>query len=374
MRNYEKINLPDFMDISFIDSSLEPIVAKVANGERLSFEDGMILEVSEDIHSICRLADLVRERMHGNRIGYISNVHIDYTNICVSKCKFCAYWRDAESDSAYTLTSDEAIERVPNDVQEIHLVGGLNPTLPLSYFLDILKGLKERFPEAVIKAFTAVEIYELTRRSGLGPWSVLDRLHDAGLGMLPGGGAEIFDEGIRNIVCPYKASADDWLFIHRSAHEMGIPSNSTMLHGHIEKPEHRIDHLIRLRGVQDDTGGFVAHIPLPYLPGNNSLSGTHAVDGTLDIREIAIARLMLDNIPHIKAYWRALGIRMAQAGLRAGADDLDGTVNREDIMHEAGSGEPRGLTLVQLRKIIKGAGLEPYRRNAFHESMEEAAV
>lgn len=364
-----------FGEIAAFDSKLEAIIGKVADGRRLSFMDGLILENTDDILTVCRLADAARELKHGSNTGYISNVHINYTNVCKSRCKFCAFWRAADSEDAYTLSVDEAIERVPKDVQEIHIVGGLNPSLPLEYFTELLGAMKENFPKAVLKAFTAVEIHDLSVRIKKEPGYVLKMLKDAGLGMLPGGGAEIFDEEIRKEVCPNKATSVEWLNIHRIAHEMGIKSNSTMLHGHIENARHRINHLLRLRELQDETGGFIAHIPLPYLNENNELSGkANPVNGSLDIRQVAVARLILDNIPHIKAYWRVLGVRMAQTALRAGADDIDGTVDREDIMHEAGSSEPRGLSLLQLKQLIKGAGLVPEKRNAFHESIEEVSV
>jgi aminodeoxyfutalosine synthase len=364
-----------FEEISTLDTALEPVFGKISDGQRLSFEDGLVLEHSDDLSAIAMAADCVRERMQGNRAGFISNVHIDYTNICISRCKFCAYWRNGDSDDAYELSPDEAVERVPDDVQEIHMVGGLNPNLSLGYFIELLATLRDNFPKATLKAFTAVEIHALCQRLNLDPEDVLRKFKNSGLGMLPGGGAEIFNDEIRREICPNKASADGWLDIHRIAHGLGIPSNTTMLYGHIEKPGHRIEHLIRLRILQDKTRGIVAHIPLPYLRGGNELArDAHPVDGSLDIRQIAIARLMLDNIPHIKAYWRALGVRLAQVGLRAGADDIDGTVSREDIMHEAGSEAPRGLSLLKLKQIIKGAGLEPYRRNSFHEVIEEVSV
>ena len=356
------------------DPRLESLSEKISAGERLSREDGMVLEETGDLHCVCMLADSVRRRLHGKRTGYAVNVHINYTNICVSGCGFCAFGRAPGSDGTYVLSRDEAVERVPDGVDEIHLVGGVNPDLSLDYFVELLRALKAAFPAATLKALTAIEIHALAKREGLEVEELLRILRDAGLGMLPGGGAEIFDERIRRRICPVKATGEEWLDVHRVAHKLGIPSNTTMLYGHVEKPEHRVDHLLRLRELQDEaegSAGVIAHIPLPYLPGGTDLGETAgAPNGSLDLRQTALARLMLDNIPHIKAYWRALGIRMAQAALTAGADDLDGTVGREEVMHEAGSDAPRSLAPQYFESIIRGAGLEPYRRDSFHRPVK----
>ena len=365
----------DFPEIPTIDPVLELIIKKVAVCERLSRDDCLALEESKDFHAVCRLADAARYRLHGDRATYINNAHIDYTNICVSRCKFCAFSRRENDEDAYVLTAEEIVGRVPEGVDEIHIVGGVNPSLHMDYFVDVLQALRDYFPDATLKAFTAVELKALADRESRDIESVLIELKEAGLGMLPGGGAEIFDSEIRGKTCPNKATAEEWLDVHRIAHRLGIPTNSTMLHGHIESPEHRVDHLLKLRELQDETGGFVAHIPLPYLHGNNELKDIAALpNGVLDIKQVAMARLILDNVPHIKAYWRAMGIRSAQLGLRAGADDLDGTVGREDIMHDAGSDAPRALTRDRMETIIKEAGLRPYRRDAFHNPLEEAKV
>jgi aminodeoxyfutalosine synthase len=358
--------------ISIVDPALEAIVAKVRDGVRLSREDGMTLEKTRDIHTLCGLANEMKRRRCGNRAGYIVNAHIDYTNVCVSGCSFCAFGRDKSDPDAYTLSAEEVIERIPEGVDEIHIVGGVNPDLGLKYFLDLLSTLRAKFPSATLKALTAVEIHALASREGLPVSEVIEKLKDAGLAMMPGGGAEIFDEKMRERICPGKITGKEWLDVHRVAHGMGIPTNCTMLYGHVENAEHRIDHLLRLRELQDETGGFVAYIPLPYLKGANKLADEAGPpDGTLDIRQVAIGRLILDNVPHIKAYWRALGIRMAQVALLAGADDLDGTVEKEDIMHVAGSDAPRSLTSKRLQRIITEAGLEPYRRDSFHNPVQE---
>jgi len=365
--------VPKTPQISLTDPLLEPMAEKIRSGERLSRDDGIALEKSRDIHSICRLADEVKRRLHGDRAGYIINAHIDYTNVCVSGCAFCAFGRDRDDPDAYTLNAEEVVERIPDGVDEIHIVGGVNPDLDLGYFLDLLTALRSNFPSATLKAFTAVEIHALSKREGLEVSEVISRLKDAGLGMMPGGGAEIFDSGVRKRICPGKAKTEEWLEVHRTVHRMAMPTNCTMLYGHIEKAEHRVDHLLRLRELQDETDGFVAYIPLPYLRGANRLADEAGPpDGTLDIRQVAIARLLLDNIPHVKAYWRALGTGMAQVALRSGADDLDGTIQSEDIMHVAGSDAPRNLTSERLERLIRQAGLEPYRRDSFHRPVVEA--
>jgi aminodeoxyfutalosine synthase len=361
-----------FPEIPTSDPKLAAVIEKVSRAKRLSREDGLALERSPDLHAVCALGDAVRARMHANRIGYVVNTHIDYTNVCVSRCRFCAFGRDLEDRDAYTLSPEEACDRVPEGVDEIHVVGGVNPALGLDYFIDLLRALGERAPGAMMKAFTAIELHALATRESLEISDMLRELKDAGLGMLPGGGAEIFDPGIRSRICPNKANAEEWLGVHRAAHEMGIPTNSTMLYGHVERDEHRVDHLLRLRELQDETGGFVAHVPLPYLRGGNALAGVAPPpNGALDLRQIALARLMLDNFAHIKAYWRALGTGTAQVALRAGADDLDGTVSREEVMHEAGSDAPRSLSSARMEALISEAGLSPYRRDALHMPLKE---
>jgi len=368
-------DMREFKDISTSDPRLKRIIEKIEAAERLNREDGLVLERTNDLHTVCQLADTAKEHLYGNRASYIVNTHIDYTNICKSMCTFCAYSRTPDSDDAYVLTPEEAVDRVDENSDEIHVIGGINPSLPFQYFHDLVSTLKHHFPKATIKAFTAVELHDLALREKRDIGSILKELKDAGLEMLPGGGAEIFDPEIRSRICPDKATGDEWLEVHRTAHGLGISTNSTMLHGHIEKPSHRIDHLLSLRNLQDETGGFIAHIPLPYLQGNNELSElAMPQNGLLDLRQIAIARLILDNIPHIKAYWRVLGIRMAQAGLMSGADDIDGTIGREDVMHDAGSSAPRSMSPKRLAQIIENTSLNAYRRDALHRSKKEVTI
>ena len=360
-----------FYEINISDPRLVPLLDKVANDVRLSFDDGMLLDRTFDFHSVMQLADRFRERKVGKKASYIVNAHLNYTNVCVSGCKFCAYWKARDASDAITLSPEEAVRRIPPGIDEIHIVGGVNPDLDLKYHLDLLTALRKAFPKAVLKAFTAVEIHALAGREKLTVEDILKELINAGLGMIPGGGAEIFNEKIRKEICPVKSTSEEWLDVHRAAHGLGLRSNSTMLHGHIEGSGDRIDHLLRLRKLQDETGGFVAHIPLPYLHGSNELAErTYALSGLMDVRQVAVARLMLDNVTNIKAYWRVFGVKLAQVCLRAGANDLDGTVSREDIMHEAGSDAPRSLTPQVMEKLIRDAGFEPFRRDSFHAPID----
>jgi aminodeoxyfutalosine synthase len=354
------------LEIRTSDRKLEGVVSKVENGERLSFDDGLVLEATRDFHALVSLAHSVRLRKHSLDTGYIVNAHLDYTNICISKCRFCVYGVDRSDSGAFLIDPSSAPSLVPPDVDEIHVIGGIDPSLSLDYFVELVKSLHHANPRAVIKAFTAVEIFALAQREHRDPVEILSILKEAGLGMLPGGGAEIFAEEIRKQCCPSKASADDWLSIHRAAHRLGIPSNSTMLYGYIEKPEHRIAHLVRLRELQDKTGGFIAHVPLPYIKPGSAIR-----NGVLDLRQTAIARLMLDNFPHIKIYWKALGLKVAQVGLLCGADDIDGTIVMEKVMTSSGSDSPQKLSSDELRRIITAAGLKPIRRDAFHKPMED---
>ena len=367
--------MPEFEDIRPSDPVLDPILEKVAVGERLTFDDGITLEKTRDIHTVAQMADAMRERTNGDRIGYILNTHIDYTNICSATCKFCAFYRRPNDKDAYVLSKEEILGRINEWADEIHLIGGINPAIDLEYYLDVISAIKEKYPNATVKALTAVEYFALARREKCDVETILIKFKDAGLGMLPGGGAEIFHPEIRKKILVGKADADQWLDVHRTAHKLGIPSNCTMLHGHVEGPEHRVDHLLRLRVLQDETGGFVAHVILPYLHGNNALSDQASPpSGFLDLRQISIARLLLDNIKHIKSYWRVLGPKLAQMGLRAGADDLDGTIVYEEVMHRAGIDAPLQLMPEQLEDMIREVGLTPFRRDSLHRPIEEVAA
>src|SRR5216684_1971666 len=311
------------------DPLLVPIHEKVLARERLSANDAMALYRTGDILAVGWLANHVRERMHGNITYFNVNRHINPTNVCVAACRLCAFGRKKDSTGAYTMALEEAFETAASGyteaVTEFHIVGGLHPDLPFQYYLDLIAGLKERFPQVHIKALTMVEIAFLAKRAKLSIEETLRQLKSVGLDSLPGGGAEIFNERVRRIICDHKIDGNEWIETARTAHQLGLHSNCTMLYGHIESDEDRVDHLVRLRRLQDETHGFVTYIPLAFHPDNTPLQHIPKTTGFLDIKNIAVARLMLDNIPHIKAYWIMMTPRIAQIALRFGADDIDGT-------------------------------------------------
>lgn len=360
---------------------LASIHDKVLAGERLSFDDGMRLFTCPDINAVGALAHHVRSRLHGNITYYVVNRHVNYTNVCVNGCTFCAYRRDTlEEPGAFTLSREDILQRVQGDgasplaIDELHIVGGCHPNLPLEWFEELLRAVRHLRPDLKVKAFTAVEIAHFARLAGISTLEVLQRLKDAGLVMMPGGGAEIFDPEIRRRICPHKADAETWLRVAGEAHSLGIVTNCTMLYGHIERYEHRVDHLCRLREQQDRSGGFTCFIPLPFLTENSRLSLPEAQLGPqrgLDqLRTVAVSRLLLDNIPHIKAYWVMMGIKPAQTALWYGADDLDGTIVEEHIGHMAGADSAQALTIEELETMIRHAGFQPVRRTATFEAME----
>ena len=330
----------------------------------MSLEDGLQLFRSADLLAVGAMAQEVRERMHGRRAFYAVNLHLNPTNICSTRCEFCAFSRDAGAPDAYALTLDEIEQKVRDaiarfQVNEVHIVGGHNPALGLDYYLEMMRRIRGLSGDVFIKAFSAPEIGDLAKRSGVSWTEVLSRLREAGLNGMPGGGAEIFDPEVRLKICPKKISAEEWLGIHRAAHGMGIKTNATMLYGHIETDAQRGAHLLKLRELQDETQGFSAFVPLAYHPGNNALPGGHETSGFLDLKVLSISRLLLDNIPHIKAHGAATGLKFVQAALSFGADDMGGTNLQERVMHEAGSRAPEHLSSVDLVRCIKGAGFEP---------------
>src|SRR6202000_808600 len=329
------------------EAALEPIAEKAQRGERLSYEDGLALYRSGDILAVGWMANLVRERKHGDTAYFNVNRHINPTNVCVASCRLCAFGRKKGAADTYTMALEEAWETagkgLTEAVTEFHIVGGLHPDLPLEYFLDLVRGLKERFPQVHIKAFTMVEVAFFARRAKLSIRETLERLRDAGVDSLPGGGAEIFADRVRHIICDHKIDGDEWLDTARTAHQLGLKSNATMLYGHIENEEDRVDHLLRLRAVQDDTHGFQTFIPLAFHPDNTPLEHLPRTTGLTDIKQIAVSRLLLDNFPHIKAYWQMMTPKIAQIALRFGADDIDGTVIEEKIYHDAGATTPQGM-------------------------------
>jgi aminodeoxyfutalosine synthase len=363
--------LPENLQIE--DTALLPIAEKVLAGGRLGFQEGVTLYHSHDLLTLGYLAHHVRVKMHGMRTYFNVNRHINPTNVCVASCKLCAFGRKPDGPGAYTMALDEALrvagENWSEAVTEFHIVGGLHPDLPFDYYLDLLRGLKRRFPSVHRKGFTAVEVGYFSHVTRLSIREVLQRMKDAGLDSLPGGGAEIFAPAVRRVICDHKIGAYTWLKVHRLAHEMGMHTNATMLYGHIESAEDRVDHLLQLRKLQDETHGFQTYIPLAFHPANTELGKLVEHDetsGFMDLKNVAVARLLLDNFPHIKAYWIMMTPRVAQVALRFGADDLDGTVVEEKIYHDAGAKTPQALTRMQLIRLILEAGGEPFERDTLY--------
>ncbi len=355
------------------DAALKPIADRVLAGERLSFDDGLALYRSSDVLAVGWLANFVRERMHGDVTYFNVNRHINPTNVCVASCRLCAFGRKKGDSAGYTMALEEAWETAASGyseaVTEFHIVGGLHPDLPFEYFLDLVRGLKERFPKVHIKAFTMVEVAFLARRAKLTIEQTLLRMHEAGVDSMPGGGAEIFAPHVRSVICDHKIDGQEWLDTARLAHRLGFRSNATMLYGHIESDADRVDHILRLREVQDETGGFQTFIPLAFHPANTALDHLPVTTGLTDIRQIAVSRLLLDNFAHIKAYWQMMTPKIAQIALRFGADDLDGTVIEEKIYHDAGAKTPQGMTRKQLCRLITEAGRVPVERDTLYHAV-----
>jgi len=354
----------------FQDQALFSLYDKVLGQERLSREDGLTLFRSRDLLGVGYLANQVRERLHGRKAHYIYNQHLNYSNVCVNGCQFCAFGKTADDREAYTMTLPEVFakvrERLGEPISEIHIVGGLHPDLPFAYYLDMLRGIKALRPEVHLQAFTAVEIAHLADLAGLSVADTLLSLKEAGLGSLPGGGAEVFSPRIRSSLCPKKLSPEGWLSVAQTAHRLGLKTNATMLYGHVESVEERVDHLLQLREAQDETGGFVTFIPLAFHPKNTRLSHLPETTGFDDLKNLAVARLLLDNFPHIKAFWIMIGPKLAQLSLAFGADDLDGTVIEEKITHMAGATTPMGLNRAELLHLIREAGCEPVERDTLY--------
>jgi aminodeoxyfutalosine synthase len=360
------------------DAHLEPIAAKVLAGERLSFEDGVALYRSPDLLALGWLANHVREKRHGDVCYFNVNRHINPTNVCVAHCKLCAFGRSPEAPGAYTFALEEIWQRAEQGLREgateFHLVGGLHPDLPFEYFLDLIRGLKARCPAVHLKAFTMVEVGYFARISKLSIRDTLLALKDAGVDSLPGGGAEIFNPRVRKVICDHKVSGQQWLNIARTAHQIGLRSNATMLYGHIETDEERVEHLLALRALQDETGGFVAFIPLAFHPENTGLAHLPKPTGFTDLKTMAISRLLLDNFDHIKAYWIMLTPRVAQIALRFGADDMDGTVVEEKIYHDAGATTAQFTPRAQLERLIREAGRVPVERDTLYRPIDRSKM
>ena len=352
---------------------LGPIRDKVLAGERLDDAEGLRLLEARDLAAVGALANHVREARHGDLTFYNRNVHLNPTNVCVATCKFCSFARkdDQTASEGYTLSLDEAVEKVlskrPLGITEVHIVSGLHPDLPWSYYTELLRRIRAAWPELAIKAFTAIEIHFFARTFGKSYAEVLTELREAGMDTMPGGGAEIFAPRVRRKICDDKATADEWLEIHRTAHRLGIKTNATMLYGHIERLDERIDHMRRLREMQDETHGFQVFIPLAFHPEHNMIGKAFPKPTGYDsLRTLAVARLYLDNFDHVKAYWVSLGERLAQTSLAFGVDDVDGTVLEERIYHMAGATTPQALSERNLHQLIRAAGRVPAERDSLY--------
>lgn len=349
---------------------------KIRHGERITEEEAISLFYTSDVHALGRMTEYVRRRWNGNKAYYIVNRHINYSNVCIDSCRFCAFAKTAGEQDSFTYSIDDMLARAEEGeaqgATEFHIVGGLHPDLPYEYYLQLMQTLKSRFPQVHLKCFTAVEISHLSKLSGRSIRHVLEDLIDAGLGSLPGGGAEMFSERVRDKICPGKLYVDEWLEVHRTAHSLGLRSNATMLYGHIETPEEIVDHLARLRPLQDETGGFLTFIPLRFQSKNTRLEGVMCT-GLKDLKVHAVSRVYLDNFPHIKSYWTMLGVKTAQVMLRFGADDFDGTVVDEKIVHMAGSKSPKLLPVSTIRRLIEEAGREPVERDTLFQPIRRTA-
>ena len=357
-------------------SGLGAILEKVLAGERLSGGDGMTLYTHPDLLAVGALANEVRERRHGSVAYYIINQHINHTNICVAGCKFCAFYRTARQSDAYVLSPEDVERRmrehIDKPIREIHMVGGVNPDLPLGYYQDVIRAMKRVRPDVHVKAFTMVEIAAMAENFAMTPEDVMRRLQGAGLGSIPGGGAEILTDHAHQVLFKGKIDHRAWIEIAKTAHRLGLRSNATMMYGHVETIEERLDHMQLLREAQDETGGFMAFIPLAFHPENTRLSHLPRPSAADELRNLAVGRLMLDNFPHIKAYWIMMTPRVAQAGLHFGADDLDGTVVTEEIYHRAGSTSPQMISVRQMVALIEEAGRTPVERDSLYNPVGAA--
>ncbi|MGD1147000.1 MAG: aminofutalosine synthase MqnE [Thermoanaerobaculaceae bacterium] len=360
----------------FPDARVARVADRVIGRERLSFEDGVLVATTPDLLGIGRLANHVRERLHGDATFFNVNRHLNPTNVCVASCALCAFAEKYGGSRGWTYTVEQAVEVAGRDVNqavtELHIVGGLHPKLGVEYYEALFKALKVRFPWVHLKALTMVELDFLSQRSKLPVEEVVRRLVDAGLGSCPGGGAEIFAERVRAQICDHKTSGERWIEIARTVHRLGLKSNCTMLYGHIETPEERVDHLVRLRELQDSTGGFQCFIPLAFHPANTRLDHLAPTTGRLDLQTIALSRLMLDNVPHVKAYWIMLGAKTAQVALHFGADDLDGTVVDERITLAAGGDAGAGMSRSELEHLIREAQRVPVERDTLYREVTAA--
>jgi len=369
-----------FMDSILARNGLSGIAEKVFAAERLTDAEGLQLYTVKDLSALGYLANIVRERKNGNVATYILNLYLNYSNVCILNCQFCAFARRLhETEGQFTLDIEQMVRETSDayakGITEVHIVGGLHPKLPFSYYVDMIRALKAACPDLKVKAFTAIEIRHLSQRIAKMPIrETLEILREAGLNALTGGGAEIFDPVVRDQICRGKESAEEWLEVHRIWHQMGERSTCTMLYGHVETTAHRIDHLRRLRELQDETHGFTALVPFAFEPEHNRLAHLGRASAFEDLRNLAIARLYLDNFDHITAYWISLGLPLAQVALSYGVDDLHGTIQQEKIFHMAGSQTPQGQTIAKLENAIREAGRVPVQRNTFYERPSETGT
>ena len=366
------------------DPNLAPIAQKLTTGQRLTPDDGNTLYDSKDIHGIGRLANFLREKLQGNAAYYNRNRHINYTNVCALSCKFCSFYRKRGEEGAYEMPVEQVVataaKAAESGATEVHIVGGLHPWLKFDYYLQMLSGIRRQCPQLHIKAFTAIEIVHFTRIARLSVRDVLSSLRDAGLGSLPGGGAEIFDDRVHDEVFKGKVREDRWFEVHRTAHDLGIYSNATMLYGHVETPRERVTHLLKLRQLQDESlaamrtfphkACFNCIIPLSFIPENSELGYLPGPTGLTDLKTLAIARLLADNIPHVKAFWIMQGIGLSQMALHWGCDDLDGTVVWYDITKRQGDGVHQEMHVDQLRRIIREAHRDPVERDTLYRPIK----
>lgn len=361
------------LKLQFRDRALEPIWDKVQAEKRLSFEEGLSMMKTPDLFTLGRMANWVAEKRHGKKAYYVLNRQCNPTNLCVLDCKFCEFARRKGEEGGWSMTMQEVFEHCEGDIREIHIVGGLNPDWGFDVYVDMVRQIRQRYPKLGIKAWTAVEIEWFSRISKKTIREVLQELREAGLDMLPGGGAEVFSERVRKELFKPKIGWDKWREVHLTAHQMGIKSNSTLLYGHIETYEERVDHMLKLRQLQDEAPGFHSFIPLAFQPGNTGIPVNRA--GAMeDARTVATARLLLDNFDHVKAYWVMLGAEMASIALNFGASDMDGTIGKEKIVHMAGASSPEGLAIDSMKKLIREAGKEPQERDIFYNQISPVAV
>lgn len=372
--------MPPVIDPNKFPSELQPLATKVKDGVRLDEADATLCFETPHVLHLGRLANHVRRKMHGTTTFFNVNRHINPTNVCIYTydCKFCGFAAQKGDEHAWEMSHDDvyahAAKQGGDAVTEFHIVGGLHPDLSFEWYLEMMRGLKERFPSVHLKAFTSIEIGWFAKIDKTSIEDVLERLRDAGLGSLPGGGAEIFHPEVREIICNGKLDAEEWFDVHRAAHKMGIHSNCTMLYGHVEKTVHKVDHLMRLRELQDETGGFNAFIPLAYHPENNYMGLEYHTTGSEDLRHIATSRLVLDNIAHMKAYWIMISPKLAQVALSFGADDIDGTVVEETIYHMAGAETDQHMVRSELERVVREAGFTPVQRDTLYNPITREAV